>query len=134
MRDPFVRGLTTENLPPELGWVLVAAVVVALAAVVWRNRRKRASLGLELDPVYADIAKVVGFALLAGVGVAILNGYRGVPVVVVLLLTVTAILSWITASTRFGRSLFAVGGNTESARQWASRSPGHASLHSRSSA
>ncbi len=117
MRDPFIRGLTTENLPPELGWILVAVVTVALAVIVWRTRRKRASLGLELDPLYADIGKIVGFAVLAGVGVAILNGYRGVPVVVVLLLTVTAILSWITSSTRFGRSLFAVGGNTESARR-----------------
>jgi D-xylose transport system permease protein len=117
MRDPFIRGLTTENLPAELGWILVAVVVVALALLVWRNRQKRASLGLELDPLYADVGKVAGFAVFAGVGVAILNGYRGVPVVVVLLLTVTAILSWITTSTRFGRSLFAVGGNTESARR-----------------
>lgn len=117
MRDPFVRGLTTENLSPELGWILVAVAVVALAVVVWRTRRKRASLGLELDPVYTDVAKVVGFALLAGAGVVILNGYRGVPVVVVLLLTVTALLGWITTSTRFGRSLFAVGGNAESARR-----------------
>jgi D-xylose transport system permease protein len=117
MRDPFVRGLTTENLSPELGWILVAVAVVALAVVVWRTRRKRASLGLELDPVYTDAAKVVGFALLAGAGVVILNGYRGVPVIVVLLLTVTALLGWITTSTRFGRSLFAVGGNAESARR-----------------
>jgi D-xylose transport system permease protein len=117
MRDPFIRGLTTENLSPELGWILVAVVVVALAIVVWRTRRKRASLGLELDPVYTDVAKIAGFALLAGAGVVILNGYRGVPVVVVLLLTVTALLGWITTSTRFGRSLFAVGGNAESARR-----------------
>ena len=117
MRDPFIRGLTTTELPNEVGWALVVFGVVALAILVWRTRRKRASMGLELDPIYADVAKIAGFGLLAGIGVAILNGYRGVPVVVVLLLVVTAILGWITTSTRFGRSLFAVGGNTESARR-----------------
>jgi len=117
MRDPFIRDLTTANLPNEIGWALVALGIVALALAVWRTRRKRASLGLELDPVYADLGKIVGFGLLAAVGVAILNGYRGVPVVVVLLLAVTALLGWITTSTRFGRALFAVGGNTESARR-----------------
>ena len=49
--------------------------------------------------------------------VATLNSYRGVPILVVLLVGITALLGWITTSTPFGRSIFAVGGNAESARR-----------------
>ena len=55
--------------------------------------------------------------MLAFAAVATLNAYRGVPLLVVLLIGLTAVLGWITTSTPFGRSLFAVGGNQESARR-----------------
>jgi D-xylose transport system permease protein len=49
--------------------------------------------------------------------VAALNSYRGVPLLVVILVGLSALLAWITTSTPFGRSLFAGGGNAESARR-----------------
>ena len=49
--------------------------------------------------------------------VATLNLYKGVPLLVVLLIGLTGTLGWVTTSTPFGRSLFAVGGNAESARR-----------------
>jgi D-xylose transport system permease protein len=117
VREPSIRDLTTVTLSPELGWALAIATVAAFAIGVWRTQRRRSRLGLEQDPVVGSVGKVVFFAVLAGAGVAILNAYRGVPVLVVLLLGITAILGWVTTSTPFGRSLFAVGGNTESARR-----------------
>lgn len=117
LREPFIRDLTTVTLSPELGWALAIATVIAFAIVVWRTQRRRASLGLEQDPIVASVGKVIFFGVLAGAGVAILNAYRGVPLLVVLLLGITAVLGWVTTSTPFGRSLFAVGGNTESARR-----------------
>ena len=46
-----------------------------------------------------------------------MNAYRSLPLLLVLLITFTALLDWITRSTRYGRSIFAVGGNAESARR-----------------
>ncbi|WP_136659744.1 ABC transporter permease [Nitratireductor sp. XY-223] len=117
VRDPFVRGITTINLPPEIGWLLAALCVAAFAFIAWRRHNRRKSMGLELDPVAATVSRVAFFALLAFAAVATLNAYRGVPLLVVLLVGLTALLAWITTSTPFGRSLFAVGGNTESARR-----------------
>ena len=57
------------------------------------------------------------FAALAAGAVATLNAYRGVPLVVILLLGITLLLGWVTTSTPFGRALFAVGGNAETARR-----------------
>lgn len=117
MRDPLVRGLTTFTLPPAAGWAAAAACTAAFGYIAFRRHRKRQALGLELDPAYASVGKVAFFALLVFSSVGVLNAYRGVPLVVVILLGLTALLAWITTSTPFGRALFAVGGNSESARR-----------------
>lgn len=117
LREPFIRNITTITLSPEAGWAVAAVTVVVVAILAWHTHRRRASLGLEPDPVYASIGKVVFLAVLAGAGIAILNAYRGVPLLVVLLLAITGVLAWVTTSTPFGRSVFAVGGNAESARR-----------------
>ncbi len=117
VRDPFIRGITTINLPPTLGWLLAAVCVGLFALVTWRRHRLRRENGLELDPPLALIGQVGFFAALSFAAVATLNAYRGIPLLVVLLIGLTALLGWITTSTQFGRSLFAVGGNAESARR-----------------
>ena len=117
MRDPIVRGLTTVALPPALGWVLAAACLIVFAAVLLRGQRRRRERKLELESSAALWGQVVFFAVLTLGAVATLNSYKGVPLLVVVLIGITALLGWITTSTPFGRSLFAVGGNAESARR-----------------
>ena len=117
MRDPLVRGLTTVTLPPVWGWLVGVACVIAFAAMVLRRQNKRRSRELELESKSAMWGQILFFGFLVVAVVATLNSYRGVPLLVVLLAGLTALLGWITTSTRFGRSIFAVGGNAESARR-----------------
>lgn len=117
VRDPFVRGLTSVTLHPWLGWALGAACIVMFALGAARRQAKRRAKGLEVDPNSATIAQIVFFAVLMVAAIAMLNSYRGVPLVVVLLVGITALLAFVTTSTPFGRSIFAVGGNAESARR-----------------
>lgn len=117
MRDPVIRGLTTVTLSPALGWGLAAAAIAGFGLTGWRRRVQRRAQGLEYDSPQLLIMQLVIFGLMVGGAVATLNSYRGVPLLVVLLLALTALLSLITTSTPFGRSLFAVGGNAESARR-----------------
>ncbi|MEM7022099.1 MAG: ABC transporter permease [Pseudomonadota bacterium] len=117
MRDPFVRALTTVSLPPLAGWVVGVACVLGFAALSLRRQSRRKARGLELDSNPALWGQIVFFGVLVLAAVAALNSYRGVPLLVVLLISLTALLGWISTSTPFGRSLFAVGGNAESARR-----------------
>ncbi|OED43211.1 ABC transporter permease [Chromatiales bacterium (ex Bugula neritina AB1)] len=117
MRDPVIRGITTVSLPPFVGWVVGVVCVIAFIAVVLRRQRLRRAQALELESATALVGQILFFAVLVLGTVAMLNSYRGVPVLVVLLLSLTALLGWITTSTPFGRALFAVGGNAESARR-----------------
>jgi D-xylose transport system permease protein len=64
-----------------------------------------------------SVLLVLGFIL-------VMNGYpdprngqpRGIPVPVIIMLVVTAIMMWVVRATRFGRYVFAYGGNPEAAR------------------
>lgn len=117
MRDPFVRGLTTVTLPAFAGWALASVCLLGFAALVLRRQAQRRTKGLELETHTALWGQIAFFGVLLLGAVATLNSYRGVPLLVVLLVGLTAVLGWITTSTPFGRALFAVGGNAESARR-----------------
>lgn len=117
MRDPFVRGITTITLSPVVSWGLAAAGIAAFSAMVLRRQSQRRQRGLELESRAAIWGQILFFGGLLIAAVTTLNLYRGVPLLVVLLIGVTGTLGWVTTSTPFGRSLFAVGGNAESARR-----------------
>jgi len=115
--DPFVRGIARVLLPDMLGLVLAGVLVLVVIFLSFRRQSERKALGLELDSTLSIILQIIFFALLIFVAVITMNAYRSVPLLIVLLISVTAIVGWVSTSTPFGRSIFAVGGNAESARR-----------------
>jgi D-xylose transport system permease protein len=113
----IITDLTATFFDPVLGWALAAAVVAAHVVTVVAGRARRARAGLEV-PTLAQAA--IAPLLVAGgtfAAVAILNADRGVPLAVVIVVALTVILTFATERTRFGRHIFAVGGNAEAARR-----------------
>ncbi len=117
MRDPAIRGLTTVTLPNWLGWALALALIAFVALVLFRLNHHRRQRGLERMEAAPLLARIALFAALVLAAVATLNAYRGVPLLMVILGAVLALLWWVTTATPFGRHLFAIGGNPESARR-----------------
>jgi len=115
--DPFVRGIARILIPDFWGIVLGLAVVGLFAYANLRKQARRKSLGLEQDSALTLWGQVLAFAFIVIAVILTLNAYRSLPLLLVLLLNATALLGWIATSTPYGRSLFAVGGNTESARR-----------------
>lgn len=115
--DPFVRGITTTNLSENWGLGLAVAAIVTFTVITFRRQAQRRAAGLELESNAAIYGQSLFFAAMVLGAVWTLNAYRGVPLLVVLLILITGILGWVTTSTPFGRALFAVGGNPESARR-----------------
>ncbi|MCR8723365.1 sugar ABC transporter permease [Frigidibacter sp. ROC022] len=115
--DPFVRGFA-RVLIPDLWGVALGIVVVALFAYgSLRKQMKRRARGLEIDSPLALWGQVFLFGVIVISVILTLNAYRSLPLLLVLLVGITGLLGWITTSTPFGRALFAVGGNAESARR-----------------
>jgi D-xylose transport system permease protein len=115
--DNLITDLTTTFFSQELGWAVAAVVIVAYAASVLRERHLRQTAGLETGALGAALGKLVVVAVAVIVAVWILNEDRGVPLAAVIMLSLMAIFSFITKRTRYGRHIFAVGGNAEAARR-----------------
>jgi D-xylose transport system permease protein len=112
-------------LSPLASWIVTAAAV-ALASVAFlvRDSRRRAS-NLTAPPLSVTLLKIGAMAV-AGVVVVLIGNtnrgvgvtvVRGVPWVVLLVLVVLVAWSWLLSRTRFGRYIYAIGGNAEAARR-----------------
>lgn len=122
---PEIKAIMNENLPPVVGWSLLAAmVVVSLSIGLW-DRARRAKLGLAVRPLSILLTRTALLAALGAFIVFILNENRsaavkpivGVPIVIPIVVTLIFAGTFLLDRTRFGRHLYAVGGNPEAARR-----------------
>jgi D-xylose transport system permease protein len=107
--------LTTYYLPPVAGYALAALTVAALVASTLGARARRKSYGFAVDDGELTFLKLFVLAQLVFLVVIVTNGYRGVPVALVVLGVVAALVHQLITNTPFGRYLYAVGGNEEAA-------------------
>lgn len=120
---PIVEGggsnvfslLTTGYLSPTAGWVLVGAVVLALAVSTLQRRARRRQHGFPVDDNESTFLKLFVAAQALALVALVANGFRGIPYALVILGVVAVLVHQITANTPFGRYLYATGGNEEAA-------------------
>ncbi|HET6213483.1 MAG TPA: sugar ABC transporter permease [Micromonosporaceae bacterium] len=115
--DGFIGKLTHTNVSDPVGWVLGALVVALYAAAQLVDRRRRTAAGLPTSPVRASVVRIAGLAAVVAVAVAVLNAWQGVPVALLIFVGLVVVVDLILRRTRYGRSIFAVGGNVEAARR-----------------
>jgi D-xylose transport system permease protein len=113
----IITDLTTTFFDPAVGWVLAIAAVVGFAGGQLFARRRREAAGLEVSHLSGLVLKLALVAAAVIAAVAILNADRGVPLAAVIVVVLMAVFTFITERTRYGRHVFAVGGNEEAARR-----------------
>jgi D-xylose transport system permease protein len=109
---------------PVVGWILLAVLVGATGTGLWlRDARKRRH-GLEAPPRSLTAMKIVLMAVAGIAVVAICNVNRahfgtieGVPYIIPIVLAVLAAWTVLLQRARFGRYVYAIGGNPEAARR-----------------
>lgn len=142
--DPTFKllgGGTGGTLGATWSWVLGLVSAVAAVALIVASRRRKASHGFPVKPLWAEVtvAGVVTALILAFV--ALMNAYpvpeqaartilaargepipdgpinmaQGVAIPVVILLAVAVVMTVVAQRTRFGRYIFATGGNPDAA-------------------
>ncbi|MDX1993969.1 MAG: ABC transporter permease [bacterium] len=116
-RDSPILGLTRSFLPDLWGWIAAAAFVAFNAFTQIMEMRSRQAKGLSTRPLTIILAQTAGLALLVSVAVYICNLDRGVPIAGVVMVVLLIALSYVATRTRFGRYIYAVGGNKEAARR-----------------
>ena len=124
IQNDVINNISSGSMSRLAGWVLMLVIVGVFAVWTYRQDARRREAGLAAPPQLLTIAKIV-LALAGGVGLVLLcNTDRGravpiygVPWVVVLVFTVLAVWTYVLGRMRFGRYVYAIGGNAEAARR-----------------
>jgi D-xylose transport system permease protein len=141
INDKVINDFTSANLPAWAGWLMVAVMVGGYAYIKVAAAAGRHRAGLTAEPVSVITVKVGALALVSAATVYLLNLNRatnktavlqyvnghyvkvsppkleGVPWVVPILLVFFVVLTFVLSRTRYGRHVYAVGGNDEAARR-----------------
>jgi len=122
---PAILAIMNDNLPAWGGWVMLGAMLAVSAATALVDRGRRARAGLQNPPLLRLWLRACILLVIGGTVIWLLNQDRGtglvavagVPIVVPVTLAILWAGTFVLDRTRFGRYLYAVGGNAEAARR-----------------
>lgn len=119
-----INDFANGNLSVAAGWILAVAVAVvyAVSKLVSHTRRQKADLatpplGLILIKIGFIAAVAVILATVCNTNRGRLVAVRGVPWVVLIVLGSLFVWTFVLGRVRFGRYVYAIGGNAEAARR-----------------
>jgi len=115
--EPHIGAIAQSYLPDYWGWTVGLGAAAGYAALVLGHHVRRRSAGLATPPLMVPLLRVALVVAIAVASVYVLNSFEGVPTAGVILLGLVVFFSVVTTRTRFGRYVFAVGGNAEAARR-----------------
>jgi len=135
IETPEIAAIMNSNLPILTGWIFFAvAIVLALGISLW-DRARRSKAGVLNRPIVLMWGRLAAIAVAGALFVALmsvdraasrgtLNGVEikhdaieGIPIVVPIAVAILWIGTFVLDRTRYGRHLYAVGGNAEAARR-----------------
>jgi D-xylose transport system permease protein len=137
----LIGGGALGSVGGTVTWILGVAACIPIVASLINGRRQRRRYGFPVRPVWAEVllavigcAAVVGLAAFANVNLwpqGLANRYAaehgipipagglhistGFPYPIMLLIGVTLVMTWIATRRRFGRYVYAYGGNPDAA-------------------
>jgi D-xylose transport system permease protein len=124
INDKVVNDLASGNLTPTASWIVLLGVVAVFGLRTWRREEGRRASGLVAPPrsltllkIAAALAAAIVVALICNANRGTLVPIRGVPWVVLIVLGVLAMWTMLLGRTKFGRYVYAIGGNPEAARR-----------------
>lgn len=124
--DEVLRGLSIKNVPVTAGWIAAVVIVVAFAAISLNRYRSLTAKGLVHQPLGLVLIRIGVLAAIVLGLTALLSANRapnpnftiaGIPWVAPVVIALLLFWTFVLTKTRFGRHLYAVGGNAEAARR-----------------
>jgi D-xylose transport system permease protein len=117
IQEPTIVGIANNFLSDAWGLVIGVLVVAGYAFSQLQTARSRRAGGLDTKPVSLLALQVLGLAVVTFFAVWYANLDRGLPTVTVILGFFIVFWTFVASRTRFGRHVYAVGGNAEAARR-----------------
>jgi D-xylose transport system permease protein len=117
LQNNFTIGLANDFLGDAMAWALVVAVSLLYGAVQFARVRSREKAGLPAEPMLLPALRVLGLFAALAIVTAVANQDRGIPWVMVIVGFFFVFWTFVLRRTKYGRHIYAVGGNTEAARR-----------------
>ncbi|WP_210527695.1 sugar ABC transporter permease [Rubellimicrobium arenae] len=133
-------GGAEGTLGPTWSWVVAALLSLGVVWVIWSGRASKTAHGFPVKPLWAEgaltlvlVGAILGFIAILNAypvpeaklrrlfearGLTLPEGYtvgHGLPISVLILILVAVVMTVIARKTRFGRYIYATGGNPEAA-------------------
>jgi len=115
LSSPILKAIGQDYLQKGAGIILAVIAVIATIIMVFKARASREKYNLDVPPIYQSILKVCLFSILIIGFVLVMNNYEGIPIPVIIVLCLTLVFNFIATKTKFGRCVYAIGGNPEAA-------------------
>jgi D-xylose transport system permease protein len=125
IHNGFINGVVADNINPTAAWIiLIAGVALSGIFLITRDQRRRSN-GLVAPPLSVTLLKIAVMGVIGLLLVLVLNHNRGsafsplsgVPWVVAVVLGFLVLTTVLLGRTKFGRYVYAIGGNAEAARR-----------------
>jgi D-xylose transport system permease protein len=117
IQDKFVNGLANNYVSHTLAWIIGVGTVALWLAVQVLTVFRRRQAGLQNVPWVIIAARTAAVLAATIFVIEWADTDRGIPYVGLLMLGLLIGLSFLATRTRFGRHVYAVGGNAEAARR-----------------
>jgi D-xylose transport system permease protein len=117
LQDNFTIGLANNFMSDAAAWLLALIATAIYAGIQLNEVRVRSKAGLDKEPMLLVGLRIGVVGVLLLVLVAVCNQDRGIPWVLVVVGVLFLFWTFVLVRTRFGRHIYAVGGNVEAARR-----------------
>jgi D-xylose transport system permease protein len=112
----FFKNVGKDYLPQMLGWVLAAAAVFVIVGPALKRSLSAQKSNTQSSYEQASLSNAIIASALIVAFIAVMNSYEGVSYPVLIMLALALALHLVSRRTRFGRHVYAIGGNAEAAR------------------
>ena len=114
--DEGFKAIGQQYVDPVAGWGLAGIAVLVIIFLAFRKASSQKAHGISEGNLskflLASIVPIVGIILF----IFVMNAYAGIPIPVLIFLSIAFLGFFITNNTTFGRYIYAIGGNAEAAR------------------
>jgi len=124
LHNSVINDIENGYLSPTATWIVMIVIAALAGLVIFYGDFRRRSAGLVAPPLSVTLLKIAGILAAAIIVAAIANQNRGrliviegMPWSVLVVLGILFLWTVLLGRTRFGRYIYAIGGNAEAARR-----------------
>jgi len=114
--ESWIVKIGFDYLPHEMAWIIGVLACITLGFILFISAYKKRKMNIDAAPLWIIVLKIAAFSAIALFFVFKVNEYKGLPYQTLIMFVILIILSVISKNTRFGRYLYAIGGNVQAAR------------------